>query len=133
MHCGVGRRWGSDPLLLWLWCRPAAVAPIRPLAWKLPYAAGTALKSKIIIIFLYLFVLNSRIFSFCVFRATPSAYGDSQASGLIRAVAAALNQSHSNMGSELHLQSTPQLNQILNPLSKARDGTCNLMVPSWIH
>ena len=22
---------------------------------------------------------------------------------------------------------------ILNPLSKARDRTCNLMVPSWIH
>ena len=23
-----------------LWCRPAAVAPIQPLAWELPYAAG---------------------------------------------------------------------------------------------
>ena len=30
MSCGVGRRCGSDLLLLWLWCRPAAVAPIRP-------------------------------------------------------------------------------------------------------
>ena len=29
-----------------LWCRPAAAAPIRLLAWELPYAAGTALKSK---------------------------------------------------------------------------------------
>ena len=28
------------PMLLWLWCRPAAAAPIRPLAWELPYAAG---------------------------------------------------------------------------------------------
>ena len=37
---------GSDPALLWLWCRPAAVAPIRPLAWEPPYAAGAALKSK---------------------------------------------------------------------------------------
>ena len=26
--CGVGHRCGSDPLLLWLWCRPAAIAPI---------------------------------------------------------------------------------------------------------
>ena len=26
--------------------RLAAVAPIRPLAWELPYAAGVALKSK---------------------------------------------------------------------------------------
>ena len=43
---GVGRRHGSDPVLLWLWCRPAAVAPIRPLAWEPPYAAGVALKIK---------------------------------------------------------------------------------------
>ena len=27
-----------------LWCRPAAVAPILPLAWAPPYAAGAALK-----------------------------------------------------------------------------------------
>ena len=30
-----------------LWCRPAAVAPIRPLAWEPPYAVGVALKNKI--------------------------------------------------------------------------------------
>ena len=36
MSYGVGRRRGSDPVLLWLWCRPAAVAPIRPLAWEPP-------------------------------------------------------------------------------------------------
>ena len=29
-----------------LWCRPAAVAPIWPLAWELPYATGAALKRK---------------------------------------------------------------------------------------
>ena len=39
-------QWVKDPELLWLWCRPAAVAPIRPLVWKLPYAAGVALKRK---------------------------------------------------------------------------------------
>ena len=33
-------------MLLWLWCRPAAVSLIGPLAWELPYAAGTALKKK---------------------------------------------------------------------------------------
>ena len=43
----MGHRRGSDPELLWLWCRPAAVAPIRPPAWEPPYAAGVALKSKI--------------------------------------------------------------------------------------
>ena len=44
MSCGVGGRRGLDPTLLWLWCRPAAVAQIRPLAWEPPYAAGAALK-----------------------------------------------------------------------------------------
>ena len=44
MSCGVGHRHGSDLVLLWLWCRLAAAAPIGPLAWEPPYAAGTALK-----------------------------------------------------------------------------------------
>ena len=44
MSCGVGCRCGSDPELLWLWRRPAAVAPIRPLAWEPPNASGAALK-----------------------------------------------------------------------------------------
>ena len=33
---------GSDPALLWLWCRPPATAPLRPLAWEPPYASGAA-------------------------------------------------------------------------------------------
>ena len=44
MSCGVGHRLGSDPVLLWLWYRPAAIAPIRPLAWEPPYAAGATLE-----------------------------------------------------------------------------------------
>ena len=43
MSSGVGRRRGSDLVLLWLWLRLAATALIRPLAWD-PYAAGEALK-----------------------------------------------------------------------------------------
>ena len=39
-------RWVKDLALLWLWCRPAAVAPMWPLAWELPYAADAALKIK---------------------------------------------------------------------------------------
>ena len=35
MSCSVGGRHDSDPALLWLWCRPATVAPTRPLAWEL--------------------------------------------------------------------------------------------------
>ena len=44
MSCGVGHRRGSDPALLWLWHRPVAAAPIGPLAWEPPYAAGVALE-----------------------------------------------------------------------------------------
>ena len=36
LSCGVVHRCGSDPTLLWLWGRPAAVARIQPLAWELP-------------------------------------------------------------------------------------------------
>ena len=46
MSCGVGRRRDSDPVLLWRWHRPAAKAPIRPLAWESPYAARAAQKAK---------------------------------------------------------------------------------------
>ena len=44
MSCGVGCRRGSDPMLLWLWCRPVATVPISPLAWEPPYAASGALE-----------------------------------------------------------------------------------------
>ena len=42
MSFGVGCRCGSDPALLWLWRRLAATAPIGPLTWEPPYAAGAA-------------------------------------------------------------------------------------------
>ena len=44
VSCGVGCRCGnSDPVLLWLWRRPAQ---IQPLAWDPPYATGVALKRQ---------------------------------------------------------------------------------------
>ena len=43
------------------------------------------------------------------------AYGGSQAMGLIRAVAAGLCQSHSNVDSKPHLQTTPQLTAMPDP------------------
>ena len=46
MSCGVGRRHGSDPELLWLWYRPVARALIRPLAWEPSYAVSVALKRQ---------------------------------------------------------------------------------------
>ena len=48
MSCSVGCRCGSDPVLLGLWCRLAAAAPIGPLAWEPPYAASVALERQII-------------------------------------------------------------------------------------
>ena len=44
VSCGEGRRHGSDPTSLWLWCRLGATAPIRLLAWERPYAASAALE-----------------------------------------------------------------------------------------
>ena len=32
--------------LRWLWCGPAATAPIGPLAWEPPYAMGVVLEKK---------------------------------------------------------------------------------------
>ena len=46
MSCGVGCRHGSELVLLWLWCRPAAIAPIQPLAWEPSYATSIALKRQ---------------------------------------------------------------------------------------
>ena len=46
MNRGVGCRHGSDLTLLWLWGRPAAVAPIGHLAWEPPYAVDVALKKN---------------------------------------------------------------------------------------
>jgi len=46
MSCGVGGRCGSDLVLLWLWCRLAAAAPIGPLSWEPLYAAGAAKKKQ---------------------------------------------------------------------------------------
>ena len=84
------------------------------------------------LLFFYYFL---NFYSFCFFRTALRAYGGSQARGLIGAVAAGLHHSHNNARSELHLRPTPKLTAmpILNPLSKARDQTHNLMVPSWVH
>ena len=54
-------------------------------------------------------------FFFCLFRATPTAYGGSQARGQIRAAAASLYYSHGNARSELNLPPTSQLVAMLDP------------------
>ena len=50
-----------------------------------------------------MFCLVSFVCLFVFFRATPAAYGGSQVTGLIRAVAASLGHSYSNVGSKLYL------------------------------
>ena len=46
MSCGIDHRHGLDLVLLWLWSRLAAAAPIQPLDWELPYVTGAAIKRK---------------------------------------------------------------------------------------
>ena len=57
-----------------------------------------------------------------LFRATPVAYGSSQATGLIRAAATGLPNCHSNARSEPCLKPTPKLTAmpIPSPLNEAR-------------
>ena len=64
-------------------------------------------------------------FFFAFFRATPTAYGSSQARGQIWATAVSLHHSHSNVGSEPHLRPTPQLTA-----HRVRPGI--KLVSSWI-
>ena len=44
VSCGVGHRRGLDPVLRWLWHRPAATAPTESLAWEPRHGVGVALK-----------------------------------------------------------------------------------------
>ena len=46
MSGGTGCRCGLDPVLLWLWRRQVATAPIGLLAWEPPYAMGETLKKE---------------------------------------------------------------------------------------
>ena len=71
--------------------------------------------SDVPLTYLHSFLSAFLFFIFCLFRATPEAYGGSQARGQIGAVAASLHHSHSNTGSELYLQPTPQLVATLDP------------------
>ena len=74
-------------------------------------------------------------FFFLLFRAAPAAYGDSQVRGPNRATAAGPHTTAIAMQDPSHIcdlhHSTWQ-RRVLNPLSEARDGTRNLMVPSQI-
>ena len=76
------------------------------LGWPLLLRKFVSLKfgeKKILSSAIFVVTLTFILFYFCFFRATPVAYGSSQARGLIRAIAAGLHYSHSNARSELCL------------------------------
>ena len=64
--------------------------------------------------FIFYFIL---LLFFCPFRATPVAYGGSQARSPVGATAANLRRSHSNAGSKPCLQLTPWLTTTLDSLA----------------
>ena len=75
------------------------------------------------------------LFYFLLFRATPAAYGSSQAKGWIGAAATNLCYSLRNARFQPHLQPiyhSSWQHQILNPLSWSRDGTHILMDTSRV-
>ena len=143
VSCGVGRRRGSNTELLWLWRRPVATAPIGAL--EPPYATRATLETaknknktktkqnkkklwqlitlnkvcsvanRVVLMLTFFFFLSFCLFAFST--AAPTAYGGSQARGLIRAVASGLCLSHSNVGSvgsKLHLRPIAQLRATLD-------------------
>ena len=76
-----------------------------------PYPCAHLLWPVLLILVIYF----SFLCFFMSFRATPTAYGGSQARGPIGAVAVGLHHSHSNLGSKLRLRPTPQPTAMPDP------------------
>ena len=70
-------------------------------------------------------LLKRLSFFFGLFRPAPAAYGGSQATGPVRAIAASLHHSHSNAGSRPHLRPTPQLTAMPDPYPTERGQGSN--------
>ena len=117
MSCGIGHRQLGSGMAVVVARRLAAAAPHGPLAWVLPYDTGAALKCKkkkkkkiadksttgqIFAFFFFFF------FFFSFFKVTPNA----------------------DLSPVCDLYHSSRQRWILNPLSKGRDLTRNLMVPS---
>ena len=151
MSCAAGHRHGSDPELLWLWCRLVVTAPIGPLAWEPPYAMGSALKrqktkqtNKNVVWLLHpvlqfpilcLFFFFLSFFFFFVFGGLYPWHMEVPRLGVkwelqLQVYATATATQDPSRLCDLHHSSWQC--QILNPLSKARDRTLILMDTSWI-
>ena len=70
-------------------------------------------------------------FFFLPFRAAPAAYGGSHTR--LQLPAYATGTAISNLSHVRDLHHNSRQHQVLNPLSEARDRSCNLEFPSWIH
>ena len=137
MSCGVGCRRSSYPALLWLWCRLPATAPIGPLAWEPPYAAGAAqemakrspppkksLSSQHISLF----------FFFLLFWAPPPAHGSSQGRGQIRTMQAYATATATwDPRHVCNVHHSSWQCRVLDAVSKVRDGTHILVDTNHIH
>ena len=62
-----------------------------------------------------LMLMSLMHFFFFLSRVTFTAYGNCQARGQIRAIAAGVGHSRSNARSQVHVQPTPQLTEMLDP------------------
>ena len=110
-----------------LWYRPATIAPIRPLAWEPPYAAGAALKKK---------KQNKRtrdcgitVREQCLFflMAACAAYGSSRARDRTRATAVTLTTA-ATQAPLIHcslLRTQPKLPQQPKPLQSVLNPLCH--------
>ena len=81
---------------------------------------GTEIRENVLElkVLLVIFVCLFLFLFFCLFAiswAAPTAYGGSQARGLIGAAATCLYRSHSNAGSKPRLRPTPQLTATPDP------------------
>ena len=84
MSCRVGRRCGSDPALLWLWCRLAGTAPIRLLSLGTSICCGCSPKKDkrqkknfVPLAGRKMVTLNTRVPRFHSFRIQPRRDGNS--------------------------------------------------------
>ena len=129
VSCGVGRKHGSDPALLWLWHKPVATALNGPLAWEPPYATCVALEKdqKKVSLTPHLFhSLSAHILSQCYFHY----FSFILCILIYLSVFLRTHPSHMevprlgvNWSCTCQPMPLPQQCQILNPLSKARDQT----------
>ena len=98
------------------------LCPLEYFSFKLLYSprlhSMSPYKWSFIFKFLFVYLL--------LFRGTPTAYRGFQARGGIGATAAGLRHRHSNTGSELTLQPTPQLKETPDPWPTERSQGSNL-------